>query len=48
MTISRGSIFGRITALAIMIGAAYGVNAIAHGKYGFGCGVSCGSCCARP
>jgi hypothetical protein len=37
------NIFGRIMALALIVGAVYGANAIARGK--FGCGVGAGSCC---
>ncbi|MFI5362321.1 MAG: hypothetical protein ACHQ49_10160 [Elusimicrobiota bacterium] len=37
------NIFGRVLALALLIGAAYGVRSIAHGS--FSCPLGDGSCC---
>jgi hypothetical protein len=40
---NNDNIFGRVMALALIVGAVYGANAISRGK--FGCGDGPGRCC---
>lgn len=40
------NLLGRVTALALILGAVYGVHAISRG--GLGCPVSQSSCCMMP